>query len=135
MAAAALLISVLTGFRYVKKSETFAEWLHDVQEDEPRVITKGTPLTISRHFHVIGGRRIQLSDLEAKAYLGIGLMAAILFGGLFLHLGTKGGVTAGHLFTHINYVWTFVENLDKMPEQLQQIGKLRELGTRINPDS
>ncbi|MDW3197073.1 MAG: ABC transporter six-transmembrane domain-containing protein [Cytophagales bacterium] len=135
MAAAALLISVLTGFRYVKKSETFAEWLHDVQEDEPRVITKGTPLTISRHFHVIGGRRIQLSDLEAKAYLGIGLMAAILFGGLFLHLGTKGGVTAGHLFTLINYVWTFVENLDKMPEQLQQIGKLRELGTRINPDS
>lgn len=134
LAAGALLLSILTGFRFVKKSEQFAEWLHDVQENEPYIVTKGTPLMIARHFHVIGGRRIQLSDLEAKAYLGIGLIAAILFGALFIHTGTKGEVTAGHLFMLINYVWTFVENLDEMPEQLQQIGKLKELGTRINPE-
>lgn len=135
LAVGALLLSILSGFSFVKKSKNFAEWLHDVQEDEPYVITKGTPLMIRRHFHVIGGRRVQLSDLEAKAYLGIGLIAAILFGALFIHMGTKGGVTAGHLFMLINYVWTFVENLDEMPEQLQQIGKLRELGTRINPEN
>lgn len=118
----------------MKKSEELAEWLHDQQENEPVIVTKGSPLMIARHFHVIGGRKIQLSDLEAKAYLGIGLIAALLFGALFIHLGTKGGVTAGHLFMLMNYVWTFVENLDEMPEQLQQIGKLKELGTRINPE-
>ncbi|MEM7548286.1 MAG: ABC transporter six-transmembrane domain-containing protein [Bacteroidota bacterium] len=135
LAAGALLFSVLSGFRFMRKSQRFAEWLHDQKENEPLIVTKGTPLMIARHFHVVGGRRIQLSDLEAKAYLGIGLIAAMLFGALFIHMGTKSGVTAGHLFMLINYVWTFVENLDKMPEQLQQIGKLRELGTRINPES
>lgn len=34
----------------------------------------------------------------------------------------------------MNYVWTFVFSLDEMPEQIQQIGRLKELGTRIVPD-
>ena len=76
LAAGALLISLFSGFRFMKKSERIAECLHDKQEDEPIVVTKGSPLMIERHFRILGGRRAQLSDLEAKAYLGVGLIAA-----------------------------------------------------------
>ena len=134
LAAGALLISIFSGFRFMNKSERIAECLHNIQETEPLVVTKGSPLLIARHFHVLGGRRIQLSDLEAKAYVGVGLIAAILFGALFIHLRTKGDATAGHLYMLMNYVWTFVFSLDEMPEQIQQIGRLKELGTRIVPD-
>ena len=127
----ALLVSMASGFRFMDRSEKIAECLHERQESEPLVVTNGSPLLIKRHFHVLGGRRVQLSDLEAKAYVGIGIIAAILFGALFIHLGTKGDATAGHLYMLMNYVWTFVFSLDEMPQQIQQIGKVRELGRRI----
>ena len=132
LASAALLIAVLTGFRFMKKSETIAEYLHDRQETEPQVVTQGSPMLIYRHFHVMGGRRIQLSDLEAKAYVVVGLMAATLFGALFYHVSTTGNTTAGHLYMLMNYIWTFVFSLDMMPYQIQQVGRIRELGNRIN---
>ena len=133
LTAVAFLISILTGFRFVRKNQRIAKDLHDRQEHEPTVVTKGSPQMIARHFRIIGGRRIQLSDLEAKAYVGIGVIAAVLFGALFIQIGSKGDATAGHLFMLMSYLWTFVENLDEMPEQLQEFGKLKELGTRIAP--
>ncbi len=133
LAALFLLISIIGGKYFMKRSEHLAECLHDRQEHEPTVVTKGTPLMIFRHFRVLGGRRVQLSDLEAKAYVGVGLIAAVLFGTLFIHLGTKGDATAGHLYMLMSYLWTFVFSLDDMPEHIQQMGRLRELGTRIAP--
>ena len=134
LAAIALIFSVVGALIFMKRSEFLAQCLHDRQEQEPEVITKGTPLLIKRHFRVLGGRRVQLSDLEAKAYVGVGFIAAALFAALFVHLGMQGDATAGHLYMLMSYIWTFVFSLDDMPVHIQQIGRLRELGTRIVPD-
>ena len=133
LSAVFLMLSIVGAMYFMRRSEYLAECLHDRQEQEPLVVTKGTPLMILRHFRVLGGRRVQLSDLEAKAYVGVGLIAAILFGTLFVHLAMKGDATAGHLYMLMSYLWTFVFSLDDMPEHIQQMGRLRELGTRITP--
>ncbi|MEM1135127.1 MAG: hypothetical protein AAGI07_04760 [Bacteroidota bacterium] len=88
LASIALLISILTGFRFMKKSIFISQGLHDRQETEPDVVTRESPLMITRHFYVLEDRKLQLSDLEARAQIGVGIITAVLFGTLFVHLGT-----------------------------------------------
>lgn len=133
MATGLFILSVLLALGFMRRSEFLAACLHSRQEQEPSVVTKGDALHIKRHFRVLAGRRIQLSDLEAGAYLVVGLMTATLFGTLFTVLVHEGGATAGVIYTLVSYVWTFVFSLDDMPMHVQQLGKLKELGSRITP--
>ena len=72
-----------------------------------------------------------MSDLEARAYVLIGVTAVILFGGLFTVLSFETDVTAGLIYTLMSYAWTFIFSLDDMPAQLQAVGKLRDIGKRV----
>lgn len=132
VAATLLLLAALAGTRYTRLSEYVAECLHARQEHEPATVTDGAPLHIARHFHVLAGRRVQLSDMEAQAYVFVGLVAATLFGALFWVLSGQDGITAGFVYALMSYVWTFVFSLDDMPVHLQSVGRLRELGRRID---
>ena len=133
VATGLLVVSILAALGFMNRSEFLAACLHARQELEPAVVTNGNGLRIRRHFRVLAGRRVQLSDLEAGAYLVVGVMAAVLFGALFVVLVNEGGATAGAIYTLVSYVWTFVFSLDDMPMHVQQLGKLRELGSRIAP--
>ena len=133
LAALALLWYALSGWRMMKRSEHIATRLHNQQESEPEVVTQGSPQRIARHFHILGRRKVQLSDLEAKAYLQIGFTAALLFGALFVHLGSAGQATAGTLYMLMNYIWTLVFGLNELPLHLQQLGRVKELNQRLTP--
>ena len=131
VAAAILLVMAVFGVRYTRKTERVSDCLHSRQEQEASVLDRGAPLMVKRHFRVMGGRRIQLSDLEARAYVLIGVTAVILFGGLFTVLSFETDVTAGLIYTLMSYAWTFIFSLDDMPAQLQAVGKLRDIGKRV----
>lgn len=132
VAATLLIVFLIFAVGFTKKSEFLASCLHHRQEREPHVVAQGRILTISRHFHILAGRRVALSDLEARGYLVVGFIVVILFGTLFVYLAGKDGVTAGHIYMLMSYIWNFAFNIDEMPSQLQQIGKIKELGSRIN---
>ena len=127
-----LLVSTLAATRYMRVSEFIAACLHSRQEHEPRTVTDGSPIRIARHFRVLAGRRVQLSDMEASAYVFVGIVAAALFAVLFYILSGRDAVTAGMIYTLMSYIWTFVFSLDDLPVHLQSISKLRELGRRID---
>lgn len=131
VAGAILALMIIFGVRYTHKTEHVSDCLHSRQEKEVSTLDRGVQLKIQRHFRIMGGRRIQLSDLEAHAYVLIGVMAAILFGSLFTVLSFETGVTAGVIYTLMSYAWTFVFSLDDMPAQLQAVGKLRDIGKRV----
>jgi ABC-type multidrug transport system fused ATPase/permease subunit len=134
VAAGMLLIALIAALRYMKLSEFIATCLHNRQEHEAREVTSGSPGRLARHFRVLAGRRVQLSDLEAGAYVGVGLIASILFATLFWSMAQFDAATAGLLYTLVSYVWTFVFSLDDLPVQLQQLSRVKELGQRISPD-
>ena len=133
VAAVVLLVAVLASRPYLARSEFLAACLHAGQEREAASIDTARPLRIARHFRITGGRRVALSDLEAKAYVGVGVVTAGLFALAFVHLAGESGTTAGHLYTVTSYLWTFAFGLDDLPQHLAQLGRLRELGTRIRP--
>ncbi|MBV6656625.1 MAG: hypothetical protein KI785_02535 [Devosiaceae bacterium] len=134
VATGLLLLAVLAALRYMSLSQFIASCLHDRQEEEAKVVTDGSAGRIARHFRVLGGRRVQLSDLEAGAYVGVGLIASALFAALFWSMAASDAATAGLLYTLMSYVWTFVFSLDDLPVQLQQLSRVKELGQRIAPD-
>lgn len=130
-----LVLSGLLARRYMSVSQSIAEYLHARQEAEPSTVTHGSKLRVKRHFRVLAGRRVQLSDMEASAYLYVGFVAAALFGSLFWILSGQEGVTGGALYVLMSYIWTFSLNLDRMPEHLQALSKVRDLGRRIDTGS
>ncbi len=132
VALALMVLSAVLARRYMRISECIAEYLHDRQETEPQTVTSGSKTRVERHFRVLAGRRVQLSDMEASAYLFVGFVAASLFGALFWMLTGQDGVTGGTLYVLMSYIWTFALNLDRMPEHLQALGKVRDLGRRID---
>ncbi len=134
VAAALLFLAGLAAMRYMRLSEFIAACLHSRQELEAGIVGQGNAKRLARHFRVLGGRRVQLSDLEAQAYVGVGLIATALFGVLFWSLAGAGNASAGMLYTLMSYVWTFVFSLDDLPVHLQQLSRVRELGNRIAPD-
>ncbi|MRI34646.1 hypothetical protein EOPP23_16810 [Endozoicomonas sp. OPT23] len=50
-----------------------------------------------------------------------------------LWLGTQmAEVTAGRIFTVINYSWDFIESTFALPMALQGLARLQEITTRLN---
>ncbi len=134
IATLVLLGFIPFGIRFTGRAEYLASCLHDRQEYEPDVVTSGKSITIKRHFKVLAGRRVALSDLEARAYIVVGMVIAGLFGTLFVYLSGREGITAGHIYMVMSYIWTFAFSLDEMPAQLQQVGRIKELGSRIRAE-
>ncbi|MEM7647205.1 MAG: ABC transporter six-transmembrane domain-containing protein [Pseudomonadota bacterium] len=122
---------LLLAVYFTKFSKYLATCLHHRLEEQPRVIVQGRMSSIKRHFRILSGRKIALSDLEAKANIVVGLMIAILFSTLFIHLSDQTGVSPGHIYTLMNYIWSFALGVDEMPFQLQELGKVLELRNRI----
>jgi ABC-type multidrug transport system fused ATPase/permease subunit len=79
VAGAMLALALVAARPYLRRSEYLAACLHDRQEREAAAIESGRDLLVRRHFRVLGGRRVRLSDLEARAYVGVGLVTATLF--------------------------------------------------------
>lgn len=129
-----LILSALLSTRYMRVSQCIAEYLHARQESEPLTVTHGSKTRVARHFRVLAGRRVQLSDMEASAYLFIGVVAAVLFSALFWILSGEDGVTGGQLYVLVSYIWTFLFSLDEMPAHLQSVSKIRDLGRRIDTE-
>lgn len=127
-----LFLSSLLATRYMRFSQCIAEYLHTRQEAEPSTVAHGTKARVERHFRVLAGRRVQLSDMEASAYLFVGIVVAALFGSLFWILSGQEGVTGGDLYVLMSYIWTFALSLDRMPEHLHALSKVRDLGSRID---
>lgn len=56
---------------------------------------------------------------------------AILFGVTLTVLMLKNGVTAGHIYAVIAYLWIFAISLDDMPRLVEELSKLKDIGKRV----
>ena len=63
----------------------------------------------------------------------IGLAAAALFALTIGRLATSEGVTPGHVYAVMTYLWTFVGSLDDAPSMVDQLARLKDIGRRVSP--
>lgn len=86
-----------------------------------------------RHYTTLSRLRILLSDREAGAVLAVGATAAALFALTIGRLATTHGVTPGHVYAVMTYLWTFAGSLDDAPSMVDQLARLKDIGRRVSP--
>lgn len=128
----AVLIPLMIGnWIYAKKSKRLNSGLNDQIEREVRTIERGSPLSIVRHFKLLGRWKIALSDAENTAWVFTEF--ATLLAVLFILLSFYGAEesTAGTIFAILSYAYDFLDGLDGVPSLINQMVRLKDIQERL----
>jgi len=117
---------------YTRKNEQLIERLNDRLEKEVAFVSSAREEKLHRHYQFLAQVRIRLSDREAIGFLLIGIAAALLFGTTIFMMAGREGISAGHIYSVMTYLWMFAMSLDDMPSLLEKYSQLKEVGRRVN---
>ncbi|UTO05136.1 ABC transporter six-transmembrane domain-containing protein [Moraxella sp. FZLJ2107] len=116
---------------YIKMNDKLYFKLNNRLEKEVDCVERASHRELSKHYGLVERLRILISNREAVSFLCIGVAMAILFGVTLTVLTLKNGVTAGHIYAVITYLWTFAISLDDMPRLVEELSKLKDIGKRV----
>jgi len=122
---------VIVNNSYVRKSFAFNRELNNQLEEEVKSIETADPDVVKAHFSAVRGWRVKLSDAEALNWSIIEVLSILLLIGVLVRITYMEEISAGEIFAMIVYVWQFMENLDNVPELLQQLARLQDIRKRI----
>jgi ABC-type multidrug transport system fused ATPase/permease subunit len=101
-------------------------------EHEVGLLATANESRVKRHFAVLAGWRIKLSDAEATAFGLMEVLVILLFVVALWHVGrAEEAPRAGDVFAMFSYLWRFVESLDQVPILIQKLAMLRDLDKRL----
>ncbi|MCL7704242.1 ABC transporter six-transmembrane domain-containing protein, partial [Enterobacter kobei] len=92
------------------------------------------PTPLPRHYVTLARLRIALSDREAWGYLWVGILVPLLFTLTIIWMTQSAGITAGHIYSVMTYMWMFATSLDDAPQLLEKFSQLRDIGKRVSAD-
>lgn len=121
----------LVNFALARRSLVLNRGLNDRLEKEVTILTRGRVSTVRRHFDALSRWRVRLSDSEARAFGLMELSVIVLVAAALWRLSQGGAVAAGDVYAVFAYVWRFVLALDRVPETVQQLAKLKDLNRRF----
>jgi len=121
--------------RYAHKNEALYNKLNNRLEKEVDFVNKATVLSLERHYLTLATLRIRLSDREALGYLSIGALVALLFSLTIAWMTQSAGITAGHIYSVMTYMWMFATSLDDGPQLLEKYSELKDIGKRVNTET
>lgn len=119
---------------YTNKNEALFFRLNGRLEKEVGFVSSAPVASLSRHYRVLAGLRIRLSDREAMGYLSIGAVTALLFAMTIFAMALRGGTDAGHIYSVMTYLWMFAMSLDDAPQLLEKYSQLKDIGKRVKTD-
>jgi hypothetical protein len=105
--------------------------LHDQLEREVEVIQDGRPAEVRHHFRLLAGWNIRLSDKEALNFGLMELFVLALLAVALVRFGSVPGWTVGAILAAFRYLLMFLTGLDRIPQLVQQFGRLRDIGGRL----
>ncbi len=117
---------------FTRKNEALYIRLNNRLEREVAFVSAAPSSSLTRHYRVLAGLRIRLSDREAIGYLSIGTVTALLFASTIFVMSARGGQEAGHIYSVMTYMWMFAMSLDDAPQLLEKYSQLKDIGKRVN---
>ena len=135
LAAAAVAVPVaLLNRRLVRRSRRIYRRLNDELEVEVEVIDQGSHHDVHRHFRILRGHWVGLSDAEASSWGAVEVIGTGL--AVFALVRVTGeGAEAGVIFATIGYVWAYLSGFDLLPSVLQAGANLRDIRKRLDETS
>ncbi|MGF6099620.1 ABC transporter six-transmembrane domain-containing protein [Enterobacter sp. A4] len=130
------IVFILLGFvsGYARKNEWLFMRLNNRLEKDVDYVHKAGTAPLHRHYATLARLRIALSDREAWGYLWVGVLVAALFTLTIVWMTRSTGITAGHIYSVMTYMWMFATSLDDAPQLLEKFSQLRDIGKRVSTD-
>ena len=116
---------------YSRRSLKLNEGLNDQLEQEVDLIERADPATVANHFDQLRCWRVKLSDAEAFNWTTIEVLSIIVFIAILARTTYLPDIETGEIFAILSYVWRMMENLDHLPQIVQQIARLHDIRKRI----
>jgi ABC-type multidrug transport system fused ATPase/permease subunit len=130
--AASLFLPVyLLNRGYMRRSLRFNRGLNDQLEREVQIIEGVDPPAIRHHFDQVRCWRVKLSDAEAYNWTIIEVLSILVFIIVLVRATYLPTTETGDIFAILVYVWRLMENLDNVPQIVQQLTRLQDIGRRI----
>ncbi|MCP1659428.1 ABC transporter six-transmembrane domain-containing protein [Neisseria perflava] len=128
--------AILGGFgllvrRFAATNDRLYFSLNNRLERDVALIQNAHPDRLERHYDLVSWLRVKISDREATGYLLIGLAMALLFGVTLTVLTLQNGVSAGHIYAVVSYLWAFAMSLDDFPQLLERFSAIKDIGKRV----
>lgn len=128
---------ILVNRVYSRRSYQLNRCLNNELENEVGIIDRADGAELRRHFTSVRSWRVKLSDAEAWNWgfievLSILVFVAILARATYLpNMAGSATSEAGDIFAILSYVWRLMENLDHVPQVVQQLARLADIRRRI----
>jgi hypothetical protein len=116
---------------YMRRSLAFNVGLNNQLEREVQVIEDADEGAIRHHFEEVRGWRVKLSDAEAFNWTTIEVLSILVFIFVLVRATYLPTTETGDIFAILVYVWRLMENLDNVPQIVQQVTRLQDIGKRI----
>jgi hypothetical protein len=115
---------------FIKRIRRLNLNLHNELEREVDFIEPGQEAELKEHFKRLAGWRIRLSNAEAQNF---GMMEVAVLGVIvFTLIRTTGlGVTTGDVFAVFRYLMVLLMGLDRIPQLIMQVSRVRDIQTRM----
>lgn len=135
LAAAGLLLPVYALNRvYGRRARRLNRRLNDQVEREVAVVAEGGREAVAAHFAAVARWRVRLSDAEVvnQALVEAAALATVVL--VLLRTARLPGVQAGEIYAILAYLWTMLEQLDRVPIIVQQLARLADIRRRLEDD-
>ena len=116
---------------YMRRSLMLNEGLNNQLEQEVHVIDQAEPDSIKHHFEQVRCWRVKLSDAEAYNWTFIEILSILVFIVVLARATYLPSTETGDVFAILVYVWRLMENLDNVPQIVQQLTRLHDIRKRI----
>lgn len=130
--ACALFVPVYVINRiYSARSLTLNQALNSALEGEVGVIERAAPVEVAAHYKALRRLRVKLSDAEAYNWTSVELLSIVAFVAILWRSTGLTTTETGDIYAILSYVWRLMENLDHVPQLVQQIARLIDIRRRI----
>lgn len=130
--ATALFVPVyLINRVYSARSLALNQQLNSRLEHEVGVIERAAPEEVEGHYKALRGLRVKLSDAEAFNWTSVELLSIFAFIAILWRSTGLTTTETGDVYAILSYVWRLMENLDHVPQLVQQVARLIDIRRRI----
>lgn len=138
--AGVVALFIIFGFglilpRYMNVNDRLYMKLNNRLEKEVSCVGRAKNSELVKHYRLVEWLRVRLSNRESLSFFCIGLAMSLLFGITLALLTLQEGVSAGHIYAVITYLWTFAISLDDAPRLIEELSKLRDIAQRVEVKS
>jgi ABC-type multidrug transport system fused ATPase/permease subunit len=105
--------------------------LNNQLEREVQIIERDEAGALKKHFEDVRCWRMKLSDAEAWNWGIVEILSILVFVAVLARATYLPNTETGDIFAILSYVWRLMENLDHIPEIVQQLSRLIDIRKRI----